>query len=325
MKLFLKEVGFLCCLVGLFGCATVETPPIKVEAPVSRVEQQAAQKENLVPEAKVYKRRVAIARFTNESRYGKSLLRDDDLDPLGKQASDMLASRLIASNKFLVLERPDLNKILDEQQILKESGLVGSDTLIMGSVTEFGRFTAGQSGFLSNTKNQIAKAKVDIRLINTRTGLAFFSAIGSGETNTESGEVAGFGSKASYDATLNDRAIAAAISDVLNEIIAKLEERPWRTDILKVDGQSAYISGGKHQGIKVGDRLAVMKEGEKVESKQSGFEITLPPTRLAVLEVLEHFGDSEVNEGSVCAIVDGDFSSYSLDALYVTEDKEITQ
>jgi len=32
-------------------------------------------------------------------------------------------------------------------------------------------------------------------------------------------------------------AIGAAISDVQNPLIAKLEERPWRTDILKVDGR----------------------------------------------------------------------------------------
>jgi curli biogenesis system outer membrane secretion channel CsgG len=57
------------------------------------------------------KRKVAIARFSNETRYGKTLLRDVDQDPLGKQATDMLSTRLVASKKFLIFERPDLSKI----------------------------------------------------------------------------------------------------------------------------------------------------------------------------------------------------------------------
>jgi len=71
-----------------------------------------------------------------------------------------------------------------------------------------GRSTTGKSGFLSGTKVQTAHAKVEIRLVDVRTGYVFFTASGAGDASTESGEVAGFGSKADYDATLNDRAIA---------------------------------------------------------------------------------------------------------------------
>src|SRR5271169_942095 len=168
---------------------------------------------------------------------------------LGKQASDMLATRLVASQKFLVFERPDLDKITAEQSVTGQSNLIGVDALIIGSVTEFGRSTTGKSGFLSGTKVQTAHAKVELRLVDVRTGYVFFTASGTGDANTESGEIAGFGSKADYDATLNDRAIGAAISDVQSTLIAKLEERPWRTDILKVDGQQLYISGGSRQGL----------------------------------------------------------------------------
>jgi len=105
---------------------------LMVEAPISRMEQQQAQKEVSIPEAKAYKRKVAIARFTNETRYGRSLLRDNDLDPLGKQASDMLMSRLIQSGKFIVFELPDLEKIKREQVILNKSDLIGVEIHCMG-------------------------------------------------------------------------------------------------------------------------------------------------------------------------------------------------
>src|SRR3954447_20173442 len=226
----------------LSACATVSERPAPVEAPVSRGRQIASQSAAQAPVGHRYKTKIAIARFTNESNYGRSLLTDQDLDRIGKQAGDMLMSRLVLSGKFLVLERPDAAKLQKEQQIAGGGSLVGADTVISGSVTEFGRSVGGKSGFLSSTKVQTAKAKVDIRLVDVKTGLAYFSAIGAGEASTESGEVAGFGSHAEYDATLNDRAIAAAISDVIDRLVSKLESRPWRTDLLEVKGKQVFIS-----------------------------------------------------------------------------------
>jgi curli biogenesis system outer membrane secretion channel CsgG len=265
---------------------------------------------------KVLKRKVAVARFSNETRYGLTLLTNADNDPIGKQASDMLYSRLVASDKFLVFERPDLEKIRREQRLTGGENLVGVETLIVGAVTEFGRVNQGKVGFFSATKNQIAKAKVEARLVDVKTGQAFFSATGSGEANSESGSIAGFGSRADYDESLNDKAIGAAISDLMNSIVTKLQERPWRTDILKVDGKAVYISGGARQGLKPGDKLTVMRAGEQVKSLQTGFLITLPPTRTGLLRVLSLFGDSEANEGSVCEILEGTLSD--LKGLFVT-------
>ena len=308
-SLVLGLVGFL----GV-GCATVTTPEyVPVAPPVQSISQVKP-----LP-SKLFKRKVAVARFSNETRYGRSLLMDGDQDPLGKQASDMMYNRLISSGQFLVFERPDLDKIRREQNLSGQENLVGVDTLIVGSVTEFGRSTGGKVGFLSATKNQVAKAKVEVRLIDVKTGQAFFTATGSGEANTETGSIAGYGSRADYDATLNDRAIGAAVSDLMNGIVNKLSERPWKTDVLKLEGSRVFISGGERQGLKLGDRLAVMREGQKVKSQQTGFQITLPSERLAILKVISLFGDSESNEGAVCELVEGAFPDM-LD-VYVTEMK----
>src|SRR5260370_6844239 len=110
----------------------------------------------------------------------------------------MLSTRLVASQQFLVFERPDLDKVKAEQTISHESGLVGVDVLVIGSVTEFGRSTTGKSGFLSGTKVQTAHAKVEIRLVDVRTGYVFFTAVGAGDASTESGEAPGFGIKTYY-------------------------------------------------------------------------------------------------------------------------------
>ncbi len=311
--------------LAIAACATPSQRPVVNESPVPAATQAAAQQAAQAPAAPRYKRKVAIGRFTNETNYGRSLLNDDQLDRIGKQASDMLGSRLVMSGQFLVLERPDLNKIEKEQGLAGVSGLVGAATLLMGSVTEFGRSVGGKVGFLSSTKVQLAKAKVDVRLVDVKTGQAYFSATGAGEATTEVGEVAGFGSRSDYDATLNDRAIAAAISDVIDRLVSKLGDRPWRTDLLEVQGAQVFISGGKSQGLKPGDVLVVMRAGRTVKSAQSGFDVTLPPTIVAYLRVQSTFGDSETSEGSVCEVASGAVNPAELKGLYVAEQQKGAQ
>jgi curli biogenesis system outer membrane secretion channel CsgG len=304
----MKLLQTFVCLVAaaiLAGCAVQSTPPAQVEQPAPRAEQAQAQVAVQTAPKRVLKRKIAIGRFTNETRYGRSLLVDENNNPLGKQAADILTARLVETGQFLVLERTDLNIVKGEQANLGEANIVGADTLIVGSVTEFGRTTTGKKGFLSSTKVQTAKAKIEIRLVDVRTGQAFFATSGAGEASTESGEVMGFGSQADYDGTLNDRAIAAAISDFLGKLLTKLDERAWRTDVLKVDGNQVIIAAGERQGLKVGDVLEVFKRGDSVKNPSTGFMIELPATPIGKVQVAALFGDSETSEGAVTTLIAG--------------------
>ena len=306
---------------SLGGCATPAPVPKSVEAPRAVIAAQAKELAAL-PAVKTLKRKIAIGRFTNESRYGRALniLSTDQIDPLGKQTSDMLSARLVESGRFTVAERSDLAAIQNEQTLAGTKGnLIGADTLIVGSLTEFGRAIEGKTGFLSNTKRQIARAKVEIRLVNVTTGIAFFSATGSGQAAVEAGTVMGFGDQAGYDSTLNERAIGAAISDLLNALINKLSEQPWHSDILKIDGGQILISGGGRQGLNIGDHLAVMRSSETVKSGQTGANIQLPPTRVAEIQIESFFGNDELSEGSITKIVSGAVAQGDLPNLFVAE------
>lgn len=310
-------------LVSLGACAVAGPPTVKQEGTSSRDDQIKAQQvlALTLPEAKRFKRKIAIGRFSNETRYGRSLLRDQQGDPLGKQALDILSNLLVATDRFLVFERPDLERIEMEQNRFGGAALVGVDALVLGSVTAFGRSTTGQTGFLSSTKLQLARARVDIRLADTRTGLVFFSTSGTGEATMESGAVAGFGSTARYDATLNDKALTAAISETVNQLVTKLEARPWRTDILKVEGNRVFISGGERQGLRVGDELVIVLEGERVKSGQSGLEITLPGQEIGRIRIIGLFGNNETDEGSVAQIIKGSIPKNLSTRIFVREPK----
>jgi hypothetical protein len=197
------------------------------------------------------------------------------------------------------------------------TSLVGVDALIVGSLTEFGRKTVGQTGFVSSSKRQVAFAKIDLRLVDTRTGHVFFATSGAGETSTETASTFGFGSQASYDGTLNDGAIRQAVSEAVNRLSNELASRPWQTSILSTDSGRVFISGGKAQGLKPGMTFTVKTLGEKVKSPQTGFDITLPGRSVAELRVESNFGDNETNEGSVASVVQGSLQGFSPAQLIV--------
>lgn len=289
----------------LAGCATTAGVPDVVQAPPEVAAAQTAVAAP-PPGVKVLKRKIAIGRFTNTSNYGRALLTQAQLTALGDRTSDTLAARLIESQRFLIFERPDIDLVQNESLLTGQKiDIVGVDTLIVGSLTEFGRKTEGRAGFASNTKRQTARAKVDLRLVDARTGRAYFSTSGTGAASVETGTVLGFGERAAYDETLNDRAIAAAISEVIDGLVRKLEERRWRSDILKVRGDEVIIAGGSRQGLAPGDRLEVLVAGEQVKSTTSGLSIDLPPTPVAEIEVVSTFGEDETNEGAICRVVSG--------------------
>jgi curli biogenesis system outer membrane secretion channel CsgG len=315
----IKNLGVLAlCGAMLSACATPQAPPKIVAVAPS---PQAAPPVMTAPQPPVLKRKIAIGRFSNSTNYGRALLGDGQKDPLAEQASDMLMSRLVDTGQFIVLERSDLDAVKGEAKITGgTTQLVGADALIVGSVTQFGRKTEGEVGFLSSTKKQTASATVEIRLVDTKTGVAFFSTTGTGNSAVEAGEVAGFGSRAAYDSTITDQAIAAAISDLTTNVIQRLKERPWTTDVLDVSGKTVQLSGGPSQGIKIGDVFKVELAGKTVTSGQSGLPITLPGTQIATVRVTAFFGSGDA-EGSTAEILSGNILPAQRASLVVKESR----
>jgi curli biogenesis system outer membrane secretion channel CsgG len=306
--------------VALWGCAH-QTPQVAVkEAPQGPAAQHAAQQQVVAapPAVPTLKRKIALGRISNETHYGQSLLHDEKGDPLGKQVTDLMSADLTASGAFIVLERPDIGRLKDEAELTgTKMNVVGADVLLVGSLTEFGRKTVGENGFVSSTKKQVSFAKVDVRLVDTNTGQVFFTTSGAGEASTESSSTFGFGSHASYDGTLNDASIRQAVSEAVNRLVNELSNRPWQTYFLSADHDQYFIAGGKSQGLKPGMTFSVQTRGEKIKSPQTGFFITLPGKEVAQVRVESTFGDTEAAEGSVVSLVGGSMKGYGIDQLVI--------
>ncbi len=280
----------------------------------------ATEPENVVEAPGVFlKRKVGIARFSNETQSGTSFLVDSSGDRLGKQAADILSARLTETGKFLMFERLDADNISAEQMLagLKEEG-VSIDYLIVGSVSEFGRSTDSESSIFQRKKTQRAYSKVNVRLIDVATGRILFATEGAGEATSESKKTLGAGSSAGYDQSLTDKSMSAAISQLISNLVENMTNKPWKSYLLDEEDGTYIISGGASQGLQVGTILYVYENGRKIKNPQTGAIIMLPGKKVASIEILTSIGEDEFSELSFVSLTSGSISK-SLENYYVSD------
>jgi hypothetical protein len=147
---------------------------------------------------------------------------------------------------------------------------------------------------------------VNLRLIDVRSGKVIYAEEGAGEAEVEAGRVLGLGQDAAYDSTLNDRAISAAISKLVSNILENLMDAPWQTGILTIENGQVFIAGGSEQGLEVGAKLSVKARGKMIKDPQYGGIIELPRKLVATIEVEAFFGTGVDGQGSAYFTFAGD-------------------
>lgn len=267
--------------------------------------------------SKTIKRKVAIGRFSNETQYAKGLFYDKENDPMRKQALDILSSKLAASGKFILLERDDLDILVDEAG--EDMNKIGADYIILGSITEFGRKVEGEQKVFSSSKTQTVEAGVSIRLVQASTGLIIYSDEAKGFAETTSTQTLGIGGSAGYDATLSDKAISAALSQLVENIINKCMDMPWKSYFLSIEDGTYIISGGKSQGLAPGDEFTVYEKGKTVKNPQTGIDIELPGTKIGTVTVIQSIGDTPETEISICSYEGSPLNGNQLGIYYISD------
>jgi len=174
---------------------------------------------------------VAIGRFDNKSEYLRGIFTDGP-DRLGGQSKSILQTHLQQSQRFSVLDRDNLAEGRQEASFKSTQVAVkGADYLISGAVSEFGRKDVGDKqffGVLGRGKTQVAYAKVTLNVVNSQTSEVIFSTQGAGEYSLSEREVLGFGSTASYDATLNGKVLDLAVREAVEKLVAGLDSGAWK-------------------------------------------------------------------------------------------------
>lgn len=176
------------------------------------------------------KHNIIVGKFTNRSTYLRGLFSDGS-DPLGDQAKTVLGTHLAQTNRFYLLERDNIDALAGEARYSGEAQAIeGAKYAIVGGVTEFGRRNTGDKqlfGIVGSGKTQMAYTKVMLQVVDVKTSKVVYSTIGAGEYELTNRQIAGFGTSAGYDATLNGKVLDLAVREAVNKLVAGLENNEW--------------------------------------------------------------------------------------------------
>jgi curli biogenesis system outer membrane secretion channel CsgG len=206
--------------LAVTGCATTETSRA-IQAP--QVAAAAAPYQGTkVP--------VVIGKMDNRSSFMRGVF-SDGVDRLGGQAKTILISHMQQSQRFSVMDRDNMAEARQEAQFKGTTQTIkGADFLVTGDVTEFGRKEVGDQqlfGILGRGKEQVAYAKITLNVVNNQTSEVVYSVQGAGEYSLSAREVVGFGSTASYDATLNGKVLDLAMREAVDKLVKGVDSRVW--------------------------------------------------------------------------------------------------
>lgn len=199
----------------LVGCAATES-----SRTLEVAQTQAAARPYAGPRVPV-----SVGKFDNRSSFMRGVF-SDGVDRLGSQAKTSLVAHLQQSQRFSVLDRDNLAEAKQEAQFQGAAlATRGADYVITGDIVEFGRKEVGDKqffGVLGRGKSQVAYAKVTLNVVDVRSSEVVFSSGGAGEYELSNREVLGFGSTASYDATLNGKVLDLAMRQAVDALAALL-------------------------------------------------------------------------------------------------------
>lgn len=283
--------------VTLFGC--VPTTTIKEEQTISVKPTEEVRSEYTGP-----KRKVAVIEFENKTKYGARRL--------GTSASDILITELAKTGKFIMVEREKLDKLLQEQK-LGMSGIIdastaaavgkmlGLDAIVTGSISQFGTNVVGSDFLITESKQQVAEATVDIRVVDVATGRIIYADSGKGATAQKSSSFLGMGTRAGYAENIEGDALRAAIVKFVKNIVSQIDKRPWSCRVAEAAKGEIYLDAGQESGLKLGTTLTVYELGEEIRSPATGMVIGQKESQVGKIKVVDYFGEN----GSIAILIEG--------------------
>lgn len=292
----------LCCIsfLAIAPCAAQQAAPAAA-APGSTAPAQPAGP----------KRLVAVMNFdygTVKTVVASIFGTDQDV---GKGITDLMVQKLVQDGKYRVIERAALDKIIAEQNFnnsdradpssaSKIGRILGVDTIILGSITKFGRDDkkvggvagghSGWTGAIAGMGKKESKAEVAItaRLVNTTTGEILASVTGNGESS-RSGMFLGGGGGTGYSggggafdmssSNFAQTILGEAVNKAVTDCATQLDNAAGTLPIIKanysglvadVSGNTIIINVGNKSGVRVGDTIDISRAIRTVKDPTTG-------------------------------------------------------
>ncbi len=277
-------------------------------APVARVIEG-------LPTLKGPKKSIAVMDFENNSGFAGEW-------SLGGGMADMLTTALVQTNRFIVVERPKLQKIIEEQDLAtsgrtakaegaKTGKLIPAQIGVTGAVTEFSfekqrtgigfEYQHVGIGFVTGA----AHVGINLRMVDTTTGQVLFSdrvernASFTGIEADYTNRSLAIGGE-HFQKTPLGKATQEAITNAVFKIAMNMERVPWKGNIVLIQGDKITINCGSREGIVQGQRFVVYSKGEELTDPDTGEILGAEETRagvISVVEVKERFSVAQAEEG----------------------------
>jgi curli biogenesis system outer membrane secretion channel CsgG len=306
----MKRISVIFLVTAVFaiaGCAS--SPPITgpsdgPSAPASTLRRTEAGPASLA--TKGPKKRVAVIKFQDKSAYGRGRL--------GGAVQDILMTELSKSGLFILVSRgADMDLVLDEQDLGKsgtikagtgaQSGQVlGLNAIVTGAISQFGVKQKSATYLVGASKTQTAEATVDVRVIDATSGQVIYAESGNGVYEESSTQVLGIGGTKGYDETMEGKALRAAISKFIDNLIQRVDSIEWSGKVAAVDGDEITVNAGRKTGIAIGSRMRVYGEGREVIDPDTKVSLGRKPGKeKGEIAVSDFFGE----DAAVCKRVSG--------------------
>ncbi|NTS77610.1 peptidoglycan-binding protein [Catenovulum sp. SM1970] len=246
MKVIKSKLALLAlATTSLIACSSTSTTVTSepAEKNINQVQQE---------DANGLKARVAVARFTDKSNNRHWWSKE-----IGDGMADQLTTALVQTNRFIVLERANLDVVLAEQD-LAVAGRVSSSTaaaygeiegaeiVVLASVTEFSDDNSGArvggSGFLGDMVQSVSAGfkgthmAIDLRLVDTRTSriLSVASVEGGSKDFNLSAAAYNFGGSlvgsniSGWSNTPKEKALREVISKAVEHMLKQIPDTYYR-------------------------------------------------------------------------------------------------
>lgn len=252
---------------------------------------------------------------------------------VGKGIVDLLVNQLVNDGAYRVIERSALDRVLKEQNFsnsdrvntataAKIGALLGTDIIIVGDVTQFGRddknYGGGGGGGhwggygLGGLGLHKAKAVVEVtaRMVDVNTGEILASATGHGESSRSSTDMLGGGGSGwsrggghldMGSSNFSQSILGEAVKQSVNQLASNLDgkagtlpppEAPKVAALPPLDGLVADATGsdlivnvGTSAGVHVGDKLAITRVSRTIKDPATGKPLRTIESTVGVMTV----------------------------------------
>ena len=259
---------------------------------------------------------IAVSSFENRSGFSGQW-------NIGAGMADLLVFELMRSERFTVVERGHLDKVvgeLDRQRNphFRSEGKVNGGRLknahflIRGVVSDFSQIGGGSLfAFVRNlfirSRGNRARVAMTLTVVNVESGEIMGSVRCSGMTYTSRAYLKSryknvdFGGDTFMQTPLGT-ATTKAIRRGVRGVVKTVPITHWQPMIADIIGSRVVLNGGEDRGIVVGREFGVRGEGHAITDPATGDVLSVIPGpavgHIRVVEVLDKISYAEILKGS---------------------------